>query len=161
VGWKKRELIQEAYAEIAMQDSVFNIDPDMLQSALRRLDSMMATWDSKGIRVGYNLSTQANGSNLDDDSGIPDFANEAVLLHLAIRLAPGVGKTLSPSTAAIAKMGYDTLLNYCAQPIPMQYPGGMPRGAGNKPWRWQRNEFMPAPCDPLTAGQDDSPIDFI
>jgi hypothetical protein len=35
----------------------------------------------------------------------------------------------------------------------------MPAGAGNKPWTWQGDPFLPPPVEPLLAGND-APIDY-
>jgi hypothetical protein len=160
MSWLKRELVSEAYAEIAMHDSVFNIDPDMLATALRRLDAMMATWNAKGIRVGYNLPSLADGSNLQDDSGLPDAAYEAVILNLAIRLAPGVGKAITPATAGAAKQAYDTLLAICAKPGPMRFPSTLPSGSGNRHRYSYGRDFMRQSAPDITAGKNDSDLDF-
>lgn len=129
-----------------MQESVFNIDPDMLQSALRRLDSMMATFYGKGLTLGYNGSSDAEETSLDQDSGLPDWANEFAVLQLALRLAPGVGKTVSPITASAAKSAYDVVLAKCAMPPQMRFPDTLPRGSGNKPWRYRDVFFNERRC---------------
>jgi len=54
----KRQLIDAAFEELALAGYTFDIDPDEQLSALRRLDSMMATWGGPGIgiRIGYNAT---------------------------------------------------------------------------------------------------------
>lgn len=146
MGWKKLDLVMAAYGELSLgDDSGFDISPEERQKGLRRLDSMLATWAAKGVRVGY-----AFAGGLNDDSGIPDSANETVYLNLARRLAPGFGKTLSAETLKNARDGYDTLLWGAAQPIEQQLPHTMPRGAGTRPWRTAGRPFLPQPdTDPL------------
>ena len=155
-GWTKGQIIEEALGELALQGHVFNLGADEMKSALRRLDMMMATWNAKGIRVGYALPTRADGSDLDQMSGLPDMALEAVMLNLAIRLAGGYGKALPPQTMATAKAAYDVLIVAAAKPIEQQYPAGVPRGAGSKPYRLGTyfSPFIPSPRDPLAPGAD-------
>lgn len=159
MGWTKRQFVVQAFEEIGLASYVFDLGPEQMESALRRLDSMMATWNSKGIRLGYPIPSSPQDSNLDAETGVPDSANEAIYLNLGIRLAPSFGKTVSADTKATAKMAYDNLLSSAAMPMEQQMPANMPAGAGNKPWRNTDNPFLTPPVDPLLAGQD-GPIEF-
>lgn len=143
--WTKQDIVQEAFGELALQGFVFNVGPDEMASALRRLDLMMATWNVKSIAPGYNFpSNPSDGSQLDDPSGLADAVIEATVLNLAIRIAGNFGKTPSTTSMATAKQAYDTILIAAAQPPQVAYPATMPRGAGNKPWRWsQYSTFFP------------------
>ena len=152
--WTKRQLVEEAYAELALAGYVFDLQPEELQRGLRRLDAMMATWDGKSIRIGYRMPATPDDSDLDDESGIPDSAAETVFLNLAIRLAPGGGKQISTDTRMSARQGYDTLLYAAARPQEQQFPNTLPYGAGNKPWRTVDRPFFPVPDDsPLQISQ--------
>jgi hypothetical protein len=161
VSWSKQELIQEAFSELALQGYVFNVGPDELQGALRRLDAMMATWNGQGIRLGYPISSTANGSMLDQDSKIPDWAIEATYLYLAIKIASGYGKQVSQVTAAGAKAALNVVMQRMAMPDEQQMPATMPVGAGNRRWvsGADRNPFFPKPTEPLLSGPDGA-IDF-
>ncbi len=133
--WTKRQLIAEAYAELGIA-SAADLTPEEWSTGLRRMDAMVAAWESDGIRLGYALPGNPDASELADASGIADRWVRAVFLNLAVELAPGMGKTLKPSTliAAGAEFGK---LESAAQWIPSaSVRGGMPRGAGNK-----RNHF--------------------
>lgn len=152
MGWTKRQLVVQAFEELGLGAYIFDLEPEQLQSALRRLDSMMGVWDGKGIRLGYPISSPEE-SDLDDNSNLPDAATETVFLNLALRLAPSFGKTPSADTKAAAKEGYGVLLAKAAMPPEMQLPGTMPAGAGNKT-RGIVNPFMPEPSDPLKTGSD-------
>jgi hypothetical protein len=155
--WTKRALISEAFAELGLAASDFDIQPEEIQTALRRLDAMMATWDAKGIRLGYALPANPADSDPDQDSGIPDTAAETVYLNLAMRIAPSFGKVVSVDTRRNAGAGYDRLQIATAQPLPPQQRETMPRGAGNKTWRPLSSPFFPTPStDPLqvTPGGD-------
>lgn len=148
MSWTKRDLISEAFSELGLQGYEFDITPEEQLTALRRLESMMATFEAKGVRVGYAFQ-MLDTSDPDTDSGLPDSAVEPVLLNLAIRLGPGFGKTIRPETKQAAKDGYTTLLWLAAQPQQQQMRGGMPSGAGNR----QR-----VPCRPFLAPPNRSPL---
>ena len=145
MGWTKRQLISEAFAELGLAASDFDLQPEEMQTALRRLDSMLAMWDGKGIRLGYPLPSSPDDSDLDQASGLPDGAVETVYLNLAMRIAPSFGKAVSIDTRRNAGAGYDRLQIAAAQPLPPQQPSTMPRGAGNKPWRPLSSPFFSKP----------------
>lgn len=159
MAYTKRWFVTEAFSEIGLAEYVFDLQPEQLQTGLNLLDSQMATWDGKGIRVGWSIPNEAEQSDLDDEVDVPYYAREAIYLQLALRLAPRFGKTLSPDTKVNAKNAYDALMRENAQPVPMSYPSTLPAGAGNKPWRNQGTPFLGPPGNPLAAGGD-GPIDF-
>lgn len=142
----KRLICEQAFAELAVAGYVFDLTPEEMQTALTRLDFMLARWEGPGVSLGlgYALPDPLIGSDLDDESGLPDFAVEPVYLNLAVRLAAVFGKQLTPDTKTGAKTGYDALVTRAATPIEQQMPSTLPRGAGNKPWRNGR-PFMQAP----------------
>lgn len=155
MSYTKRQFVEGAFAECGMAAYVFDLTPDMLQAACRRLDSMMAQWNAKGIRLSYPLPLNPEDTDLDTETAVPDSANEAIITNLALRIAPGFGKTPSPLTMATAKAGYDTLMSRAALPGEMQFPRTLPAGAGQKPWRYD-DPFMPAPVDPVRTGPEGS-----
>lgn len=160
--WTKRQLIEEAFAELAIAGYVFDLSSEELQTALRRLDTMMATWEAKGIRIGYAMPSGPTTSSLDSASGIPDSAVEAAFMNLAVRLAAGFGKQVSQDTRIKARDAYDTLLWAAAHPVEQQLPNTLPRGAGQKPWRSTHDPFFPPPdSSPLRTTQDGGDLEIL
>lgn len=147
MSMNKRQLVDLAFESIGLASFVFDISPEEQQSAIRRLDSMMALWDSKGIRLGYNLTVDPKNADPDQDSGVPDIAYEAVFLNLAIRLGAAFGKQVPRTVSGPAKDAYDTLLTIAATPPPQMQANRLPAGAGNR-WR----TFTRGPVDSLTTG---------
>ena len=155
MSWTKRQFITQAFEEIGLAAYVFDLTANQLQSALRRMDAMVAGWNANGVRIGYPLPVSPDDSDLDQDSGVPDFANEAIYLNLAIRLAPGFGKTVPPETTKLADMAYNNMANQVAFPTPeRQMPQTLPRGQGTKPWRNFNNPFVNPPQPAVDAGSD-------
>jgi hypothetical protein len=132
MAWSKRDFVTQAFEQIGLAAYVFDLQPDQLESARRKLDSMMALWFSKGIDLGYTSPVEPNGSDLDDDSGVSNEASEAIYSNLALRIAPSFGKAVTPELKLLAKQSYDALLIAAAAPGQMQMPGGFPLGAGYK-----------------------------
>jgi hypothetical protein len=159
MGLSKRDYIDQAFTEIGLSGYIFDLTPEELNTALRQLDSMMAAWNAKGIRLGWPMPSSPSNSDLDDATDITDAANEAIYCGLAVRLAPSFGKTVSMTTSFLAKQAYDQLLSIAAMPLEKQFPRTLPAGAGNKPWRNNDSPFIRPSEDPLLAGPD-SEIEF-
>lgn len=152
-GWTKRDFIEQAFNEIGLAGYVFDLSPEQLQTALRQLDSMMSTWDGKGIRLGWPISITPGNSDLDTEVPIIPWANEAIYLNLGVRLGPAFGKAVSQETRINAKMAYDGVLLKASRPQQMQYPGTLPAGAGNKTWRDYNDPFIRQPDEnPIQVG---------
>tara|TARA_R110000787_G_scaffold84374_4_gene180890 strand:+ start:4502 stop:4990 length:489 start_codon:yes stop_codon:yes gene_type:complete len=155
MAYTKRDIVVQAFEEIGLAAYVFDLQPQQLDGALRRLDNMMATWNGKGIRLGYPLPSSPSESDLSQDINVPDTAYEAMSLNLAIRIAPGYGKAVSPDTKAAAKSAYNQIIAQSAKPIEMQLNAdSIPAGAGNKRNRNDNSPFLARPSNPLLAGPD-------
>jgi hypothetical protein len=151
--------VTAALEEIGLASYVFDLQPEQLETARRRLDAMMADWNGKGIRLGYPIPTNPDDGSIDEDTNVPDSANEAIICSLGVRLAPSYGKTVMAETKVVAKQGYDILLQRATYPLEMQLPSTMPSGAGNKSWRVYDNPYVQPPRSPVDAGPD-GPIEF-
>ena len=142
MSYSKNQFVLAAFDELGLSQQEFDLQPEDMQSAMRRLDAMMAEWNGEGIRLAYPIPGSPEDSALDEETLVPDSANEAIITNLAIRIAPSRGKMVPPETKAVAKKGYCTLMRIAAQPPLMQMPETMPAGAGHKTWRDQDNPFV-------------------
>lgn len=153
MSWTKRQIIEQAFEEIGLASYIFDITPDQLESALRRLDLMVASWQARNIQIGYPLPASPQNSNIDEPIETSLNNNEALVLNLAVRLAPAYGKSLSPDTKATAKLLYDQLLSEAAMPYEQQFPRTMPLGAG---YKRTDQVFVNVPdLNPLVVEQND------
>jgi hypothetical protein len=130
--WTKKQIIEQAFEEIGLASYIFDITADQLESALRRLDLMVASWQARNIQIGYPLPASPGNSNIDEEIQTSLNNNEALVLNLAVRLAPAYGKSVSPDTKATAKLLYDQLLIEAAMPYEQQFVRTLPLGAGYK-----------------------------
>ncbi len=151
MSWTKRQFVTQAFSEIGYASYAFDLEPEQLEMALRRLDSMMAMWNGKGVRLSYPIPSSPELSDLDDETNVPDSANEAIYTNLAIRIAPTVGKLISKETRDIARSGYKVLLARATTPPVKQPSGDLPLGAGYKSLD---RRFVNPPTDPVLAGSD-------
>lgn len=160
MGWSRLDYIKKAFAKLGLAAYVYDLTDDQLNDAARDLDAMMAGWNANGIRVGWPIAQDPNNIDLNTDTKTTDIANEAIYLGLAIRIAGDYGKQISPTISQLAEAAYSNLLNQALAPVPqMQLPNTLPRGAGNKPWRYQNgNPFVRKPADNLDVGGDNELI---
>lgn len=158
MSYTKRQFVTAAFEELGLSAYTYDLQPEDYASAGRRLDAMMATWNGKGVRLGYPLVTNPDNLDLDVDTAVPDSANEAIITNLAVRIAPQYGKVVSPDTKAAAKAAYDVVLARAARPLEYQLPSTMPAGAGNKPWVYGE-PFLPGPTEHITTGPE-GPLEF-
>ncbi len=132
--WSKRDLVLQAFSELGLAKDEFDLQPGELDDARVKLDAMVASWNISGL--GYAESDTPGSGDLDQDSGLPDCANEPVYLSLAIRLAPGYGKQVDPNTRIRANQGLQALRSKLHQtPDSQKKRSGYPMGAGNRRWR--------------------------
>lgn len=140
----KREVILQAYSELGLAEYNFDLSPDEMGTARKRLDRMMAAWEMK-VSTGYMIPVNPDDSDEGDECGVPDGIIDAMALNLAVALAPGLGKALTLETRAGAKKGYDAMLGFLAKIPRTKYPNTLPVGSGNKPLPGRREYFQERP----------------
>lgn len=128
----KIQLIDDALAEIRISGLTSQPDNEDVKLALGRLESMMSELN---IDLGFRFESVPNPNT---SSGIPDFANYAISLLLAGRLAPLYGKVPPNAGAALSQ-----LYNRTARPTRVAYPSRMPLGMGNRQIYSNLYHFMP------------------
>lgn len=150
----KRDVIMQAYEELGLAEYNFDISPDEMATARKRLDRMMAEWETK-VSTGYMIPLNPDDSDENDECGVPDGIINAMAMNLAVRLAPGLGKALTVETRVGAKNGYDLMLGFLAVIPSIKYPNTLPVGAGNKPLPGRR-EFFNSNPNITTTGNGNS-----
>jgi len=154
MSWTKRQFVVAAFEELGLSDANFNLSDAQLNTTLKRLDGMMATWNAKGLRLSYPIPSDPSSSNLDTDTTVPDKANEAIYLNLAIKIASSFGKIASQELKVNAREAYRTLLASNAYPLSERQLDNVPRGAGAKVRQGNTSTFI-TPEDPyLDVGSD-------
>jgi P22 tail accessory factor len=140
LGRPKRDIIEQAYRLCGI--AVDDLDPDLLSDGLRDLNIMMmeGPWDT----LGYEQPLIGDG-DLADASGLLNAYTPATIHELAMRLAPNMGKALSPEALARVRTTRRTLDALIAVIPQMKMRGGIHLGAGRQRhgyWRggqWSSN----------------------
>lgn len=147
MGYRKKDLIKGAFEELGLGNYEFDFSPEMLQSALERLDSMMAEWSATGLQLGYPLTSSPDDSTITDESNIPIWAVSAVRTNLALTIAPILGAPVSQQTQKSAQDGYDLVMKMMFEPLKYQYPSTLPVGSGNYWYNYNNINYYPSPTE--------------
>lgn len=142
----KRTLVEMAWEDCGLPGYQFEATPEENASAIRRMDAMMREWQARGIELGYYFPTAVGESDPDDPALIPDTAVNGVAGQLAMRLAPGLGKTMSAEGKKAAN-GAFIAIQASVQRLPdAQMTRNTPRGSGNPYWSTWQPYIVPATC---------------
>lgn len=152
----KRQIVEMAYASVGLALFMVDLQPEQMELARRVLDSQMATWNIKGIRVGWPIPSSPEIGDLDEETNLPDWALEATYLNLGIRIAPMHGKAVAPDYKVAARSAYDAMLISVVKPVSRQMPGGYPLGSGTKHIYGSAWSADPAPT--ISTGNDELEI---
>lgn len=134
----KAQLLDLIFEELGRAGYEFDRTPGEEISALRKVDAMLAQWAAEGIVLNYNFPAIFGQGLPTDDLGIPDSAIDTVAAWAAFRVAPGMGKTISPETRKAMADGKAFLRAETAKIPSMRLPRNTARGSGNYPnaiWR--------------------------
>lgn len=146
MAWTKSQLVKQAFTEIGLASYNFDIQPEMMQSAITSMDSMIANW---GLALRYPMSGNPDNSDPNQDSNLPIYANEAVYANLAINLCPSYGKQPTRELIIKAAKALATLQMKVATIPQREFDKTLPYGQGNKPYIGVAPTFF-QPTDPLT-----------
>jgi hypothetical protein len=127
-GPTNREIIDRAYRSLGLKDSMFARTEEEYATGVEILSSMML--ESPFDKLGYVQQDGGEGNRVEAESGIDRKWLEAVGLMLAERLAPTIGKTLSPHTMKARNRAYSQLCSAVVTIPAAKYADGTPRGAG-------------------------------
>lgn len=130
----KKTILDMAFEQAALAGYTFDQTPEERFSMLRQLDGLMAAWQTQGINLDYNFPATFGQGDPDEASGIPDFALLTAASALAMRHAPGIGKTMSAEARANFNSGMIQLRAATAEIPNRKLQRRTARGAGGKPW---------------------------
>lgn len=148
-GPTKRSLVQSARRKCGQRDSNYQIEPEEYDEDISSLNDLMAELLAQGINLAYNFPTSNIGTPA-DESGIPFETSDAISSLLAERLAPTLGKTLSPAFMATLARSWALLRGRYFTVPQLTMRSTTPRGQGNERWRWGVYYTPPVTecCDP-------------
>lgn len=126
-------LINDAFDDLEIKSAEVELTDSEVATGIRRLNRLMTQLAAGGLNVGFTKVV-----NKDDDTTIPDWFEDVVVSHLAIRLAPGFGAEISPALAAAAQYALKIAQRKLIGLGPTNYPNTLPLGSGNYDYNYTR-----------------------
>lgn len=134
--WTKQQFIDESLAEIGIDAETYSVTSNDYARALKRLDAMVATWDNRGITVGYPMHDDPANSALTEETDVPDRARDPIIYGLAVKLASMYGRQVMRETKLAARDGLQSLALFATRPeSTVKLPERLPIGSGHKTYR--------------------------
>jgi hypothetical protein len=128
-GRPKRDIIELAFDDCGLAGYEFDRTPEEQSMALRKLNALMLEhpWN----QLGYTQPAYGVGL-AEEPSGLPDDTINAVAQYLALRIAPGIGNTLSPEQRSTMARSLMQLQSQYAVIPSMDLTGSTVRGTGTR-----------------------------
>lgn len=122
------EMVEDALTEIRVKPIGVDLEDAYVTRGIRALNQMMAAYSAIGRGLGYTPIAAKT-----ETVTVPDWAEEYVMLDLAMTLAESFGKQVSPQTLSRYERGRRAVLHMTVSMPDRQYfPETLPRGAGNE-----------------------------
>ena len=119
-------IINDAFNDLEIKSAEVALTPSEINIGIRYLNRLMVAFAASGLNVGFSKVQNEN-----DETNIPDWFEDTVTTHLAIRLAPGFGAEVSPALVVAAQKMItiaEKRLVHLHTPV---YPNTLPIGSGN------------------------------
>lgn len=129
-------VIRDALQEILVQASEQPITAAEGQDAMRLLNRMMAAWKSDGIDLSYTAV-----DSLNDSITVVDGAIDAIVLNLAIKLAPQYDRPVSQALYMNAQNAMNAVRKIAVTITDTQFPATLPYGSGNESLGYNYSNF--------------------
>lgn len=135
----KIQIVSMAFDELRINGITSSADSEDNVLSLQSLEQLVSELQ---IDIGWRFEAEPDPNTM---SGIPQFAESAIYMALAVRIAPRYGKDPSMlRTQASAAMS--TLVARVKKPRQISYSTRMPMGLGNRRQYRYNRQFMP-PAD--------------
>jgi len=152
MGRLKVDTIQDAYSQLRISGLTVNPTPSDLETALVRLENMMAELSSRNICTGYNAEDEPDPNSV---TNVERYAWQMMATNLAVRLIPDFNKDVPMALNQLATASMSSVSAISAKKALCEtpYPSRQPRGSGStlRYNRWQRfyrpTETAPANCE--------------
>ncbi len=121
-----RTIINDALNDLEVKSAEVDLTTEELNTGMRYINRLMTTFAVSGINVGFTKAV-----SVDDEFTAPDWFEEVIITHLAIRLAPGFGIQVSPAIVMAAKEAIKQVQRRVVHLHPVEFPNVLPIGSGN------------------------------
>lgn len=117
------QLISSAFSLALSNSADIPLEADEIADGILQLNHMMASWN---LPLGYTVIFHAS-----DSVSVPDYAIDAMINNLAVRLAPGFGQVVAPDLRENARQSKKDLMKIAIVIGRSSLPKTLPQGTGN------------------------------
>lgn len=141
---KAADVVKDALAELTVQAQEQVVPAVDMQTGIRYLNRMVASWSARDIKLGYTRV-----ENPDDILTVPEGAIEGIVTNLALRLANGFDVSVSQTLVDIAAIGMNTIRDIGLKLDKTAFPANLPIGSGNEDSGgiYSGDHFFPDCCE--------------
>ncbi len=146
----KVELINSAYSQLRISGLTINPTPEDTETALWRLEDMMAEYWGRTLNFNYNFEEEPTATAA---SGVDRVHHRMIASNLAVTLCPDFGKDVPIKLDSIARASFSASSAVLARERVRQvaYPSRMPVGSGNRQFGNRFRKFFPSSTPPITS----------
>ena len=124
------QIVEDAFNDLEVKVAEVDLTPSEMSLGIRYLNRLMVSFASSGLNLGYSKAEAET-----ELFTSPDWAEDMVITHLAIRLAPGFGVTVTPALVGTAQEMMKVVVKRLTELPVVNYPNSLPIGSGN----WQED----------------------
>ena len=117
------EVITAALGQTLTRAGDIPLEANETEQGIFQLNTMMASWN---LALGYTKV-----SSMSDTITTPDYAIDAMVQNLAVRLAPSFGGMVDGDLRENARQSKKDMLRQVVKIGPAKMPSTLPRGSGN------------------------------
>lgn len=129
------QIVEDAFNDIEVKSSETALSTTEMAQGIRYLNRLMVSFASSGLNLGYSKATSET-----ETFTSPDWCEDMVVTHLAIRLAPGFGVSITPALAIAAAEMMKVVEKRLVILGEVDYPNILPIGSGN--WNGNNNSHF-------------------
>lgn len=139
-------IIDDALSEILVNPDEAPLESSEVQYAIRTMNRMITAWN---FAIGFTVI-----DNPADTMDVPSYAEDAIVKHLAIHIAPRFDGFVSQDLRNAARGALASLKRIIIEVAESNYPSRLPIGSGN----WPTTTFYPPQDDELVQEEGGSII---
>lgn len=148
-----RDIIYGAIELLGAKTASEPITTTEMQNAIPRLNDTITSLESKGFRLGYQITT---GSNLDAEHGLPDWSWSWIKATLAARLSSSYGVQANDVVLSMIADGEASAYEQSSADIKTEYPDTLPIGSSR---RYEQEFFQDNAADDIQVSIGGTLID--
>lgn len=128
----KAKLADRIHKALGINTRFTEATPDQVIDTLTTVNDWMNSEGGIGNRLGWVETSSEDDPDPSEETGLPSWAINGVVYSCAILVASYFDKTPTQMVVKGASDGMQTILARSASYQPVQYPGRMPLGSGNR-----------------------------